>query len=489
MISVAGSAPERLEKHRAFAVGELTLAFFLAALDTLLIFALAVVSGAGYHVVVYGAPGAIGNYATVGLLVAIPYVVAHAFAGQYGLNTFLTRIRPLEQTFLIWHFALICLVIIAFLTKSTELLSRGFLVCFYVLGLAGLLTFRVSTGTMFSRHILSSLLAPRRLLLVGTPALLASFSSRDLATRPNLQVVGSCDLPDMATVPADTKSCDRGCADTRDALVRAARKADELHVDSVVLLLDWSQAAMIRSSIETFRELPFTVYLGATSLTSTFTDANSVRIGNKLAFRVVRPPLTELQLATKRVFDVAVASIALLLLAPLFVVIALLIAADSPGPVLFLQRRKGFNRHDFRIVKFRTMTTMDDGDFIAQARRGDPRVTRVGRILRRYNIDELPQLWNVLMGEMSIVGPRPHATSHSREFMGRIANYARRHNVKPGITGWAQINGYRGPTDTIEALRGRIDHDLHYIDNWSFTLDIYIIAMTALSFRSYKNAF
>lgn len=490
MVSVAGRAPERQRRHRALAVGELTLAYFLAAFDIFLILSLAVVSGASYHLIVYGVPGEIGNYATVGTLLAIPFVVAHAFAGQYGLNNFICKARPLEQTFLIWHFALICLIIIAFLTKSTEILSRGFLVCFYALGLAGLLTARTFTRTAFSRHILSGLLVPRRLLLVGTQALLATFSLRNLTEHSNLQVVGHSDLPDTGADEAKI-GCNEGgvSIEVREALTRAALKANELRVDSVILLLDWSRTAMIRSSVETFRELPFTVYLGATGLTSAFTDVSSVRIGNKVAFRVVRPPLSDHQLVTKRIFDVVVAGVALLLLAPLFVATALFIAIDSPGPVFFLQRRKGFNRQDFRIVKFRTMTTMDDGDFIAQACRGDPRITRVGRILRRYNLDELPQLWNVLMGDMSIVGPRPHATAHSREFMGKIANYARRHNVKPGITGWAQINGYRGPTDTIEALRGRIEHDLHYIDNWSFTLDVYIMIMTLLSFRSYRNAF
>ncbi|HEX4892386.1 MAG TPA: sugar transferase, partial [Hyphomicrobiaceae bacterium] len=151
------------------------------------------------------------------------------------------------------------------------------------------------------------------------------------------------------------------------------------------------------------------------------------------------------------------------------------------------QRRRGYNQYEFRIVKFRTMTTLDDGDIVRQARRNDPRITRVGAFLRRYNLDELPQLWNVLKGEMSIVGPRPHAVAHDREFERRIMRYPRRLNVKPGITGWAQVHGYRGETDTEEKLQRRVEYDLHYIDHWSIWLDLYIVALT-LSRRAFTNA-
>lgn len=135
------------------------------------------------------------------------------------------------------------------------------------------------------------------------------------------------------------------------------------------------------------------------------------------------------------------------------------------------------------------MRTLEDGEVIRQAKENDPRVTRVGSWLRRFNIDEIPQLFNVIMGDMSLVGPRPHALSHDREFERRVALYARRHNVKPGITGWAQIHGFRGETDTEEKLSKRIEHDLHYIDNWSLTLDLKILARTVLSSASYRNAY
>jgi len=168
--------------------------------------------------------------------------------------------------------------------------------------------------------------------------------------------------------------------------------------------------------------------------------------------------------------------------------VSLAIRLDSPGPVFFLQRRYGFNQEPFRIFKFRSMRTLDEGRHIPQAMADDPRITRVGRFLRRTNIDELPQLFNVLSGEMSLVGPRPHALAHDQMYEQAIAFYARRHNVKPGITGWAQVNGLRGDTAAEGKMRSRVEHDLWYIDNWSMMLDLRILWLTIFSKKAYRNA-
>jgi len=162
---------------------------------------------------------------------------------------------------------------------------------------------------------------------------------------------------------------------------------------------------------------------------------------------------------------------------------------DSSGPVFFLQRRYGFNQEPFRIVKFRSMTTMEDDSKLVSAKRSDPRVTRIGAFLRRTSIDELPQLLNVLAGDMSLVGPRPHALAHDQRYESRIAQYARRHNVKPGITGWAQVCGLRGEIDTEDKMRRRVEHDLYYVDNWSLGLDLKIMAMTVFSSKSHTGAY
>ena len=182
----------------------------------------------------------------------------------------------------------------------------------------------------------------------------------------------------------------------------------------------------------------------------------------------------------KRVVDVAVAGFALVAVLPVMVLAAAAIKLDSSGPVIFRQRRSGFDQREFTIYKFRTMHALDDGAAIRQARRGDARITRVGAFLRRTSIDELPQLLNVLRGEMSLVGPRPHAIAHDQAFMASVGNYRMRHRVKPGITGWAQISGCRGETAHPEQIERRVELDLWYISHWSLRLDLRILCRTAL---------
>jgi putative colanic acid biosynthesis UDP-glucose lipid carrier transferase len=176
------------------------------------------------------------------------------------------------------------------------------------------------------------------------------------------------------------------------------------------------------------------------------------------------------------------AAAGLIALAPVLILIAIAIKIDSPGPVFFRQRRYGQNNRIFRIFKFRTMTVTEDGPVVVQATREDARVTRIGRFLRGSSLDEIPQLINVLLGDMSIVGPRPHALAHDEDFDSRLDLFSRRRRVRPGITGWAQVNGFRGETRTLESIEGRMQHDLYYIDNWSIWLDLEIVARTILVF-------
>jgi undecaprenyl-phosphate galactose phosphotransferase/putative colanic acid biosynthesis UDP-glucose lipid carrier transferase len=201
------------------------------------------------------------------------------------------------------------------------------------------------------------------------------------------------------------------------------------------------------------------------------------------------PPIRSWQRAVKSTLDFVAASAALVVLAPLMVAVAILIRLDSPGPVFFCQTRVGFNGRRFRIFKFRTMRTLEDGKEIRQVTRGDDRVTRVGRWLRMTSVDELPQLFNVLRGEMSLVGPRPHAEVHDSQFDRAIANYALRHHVRPGITGWAQVCGFRGETPTMDLVLKRVEHDLWYINNWSFWLDTVIVVRTAVALMRPHNAY
>jgi exopolysaccharide biosynthesis polyprenyl glycosylphosphotransferase len=191
----------------------------------------------------------------------------------------------------------------------------------------------------------------------------------------------------------------------------------------------------------------------------------------------------------KRSLDLVLGGIGLFLLLPLMLAVALAIRLDSPGPVLFRQNRNGFNGRPFPIFKFRTMRVMEDGPVVVQAKRNDSRVTPVGRWLRRTSIDELPQLFNVIRGEMSLIGPRPHALAHDDEYMTVIATYAYRHHMRPGITGWAQVNGYRGETPTVGHMERRVELDMWYIENWSFWLDVRILVRTCLEVARSRNAY
>ncbi|MEX1153061.1 exopolysaccharide biosynthesis polyprenyl glycosylphosphotransferase [Parvibaculum sp.] len=189
-------------------------------------------------------------------------------------------------------------------------------------------------------------------------------------------------------------------------------------------------------------------------------------------------PLDDWGPILKAIEDRAIGLVALILFAPFMLLVALAIKLDSRGPVFFRQRRHGFNHQIFHVYKFRTMSVTEDGPVILQAKRDDPRITRVGRFLRRTSLDELPQLINVLQGDMSLVGPRPHALSHNDHYSTLLERYANRHRVKPGMTGWAQVKGFRGETETPAKMKARIDHDLYYIENWSLWFDIKILAMT-----------
>ena len=200
----------------------------------------------------------------------------------------------------------------------------------------------------------------------------------------------------------------------------------------------------------------------------------------------VRP--IPLQAGLKRTLDLAIALPMLILCAPLFAVLALIIVLDAGGPVFFLQTRLGRNGQPFNIFKFRTMRVMENGDTVVQARKDDDRVTRSGKWLRATSLDELPQLINVIAGEMSIVGPRPHARAHDLHYAGLIPGYNLRQAVKPGITGWAQINGHRGETPRLEDMRARVDLDAWYARNANLALDLKILLRTPLAVLSGRNA-
>jgi len=207
------------------------------------------------------------------------------------------------------------------------------------------------------------------------------------------------------------------------------------------------------------------------------------------AISVCDTPFHGMDAVMKRATDIVLASLALLLLAPLMLLIAIAVKLTSSGPALFRQRRYGLNGEEIMVYKFRSMTVCEDGAVVSQATRQDSRVTPLGRLLRSTSLDELPQLLNVLEGKMSVVGPRPHAVAHNELYRKLISGYMLRHKVRPGITGWAQVNGLRGETQTVEKMRARVQFDLDYLSHWSPWLDVKIILRTLWVIARDRNAY
>jgi Undecaprenyl-phosphate glucose phosphotransferase len=252
------------------------------------------------------------------------------------------------------------------------------------------------------------------------------------------------------------------------------------HVDRIIVTLPWVASDRIDALLKKLRTVPVRIDLVPSDIIWRFPTIVMERIGNVPILNIANARIDEQSGLVKRIEDILISGILLLLISPILLLIAIAIKLDSKGPVFFKQKRHGFNNEVFEVFKFRSMTTEDSmKKEIVQATRNDKRVTRIGRFLRRSSLDELPQLLNVLSGTMSIVGPRPHAIQHNEQYAEIIAEYYARHNVKPGITGWAQVNGLRGETDTDDKMRRRVEADLHYIEHWSLLLDLKIIVMTA----------
>jgi len=282
------------------------------------------------------------------------------------------------------------------------------------------------------------------------------------------------------TAPAVT-----GRLDDLVALARAGR------LDQIIIALPQAadrRTAMIARQLE---PLPVSVHI-VTHIVSDLVDDgplhNVSNLGPVGLLDVKSKPFADWSGIVKKAEDYVLGSVMLVLALPLMALVALAIRLDSPGPVFFRQARRGRNLVPFDVYKFRTMSVIESGSDIRQATTDDPRVTRVGRVLRRFSLDELPQLFNVMRGEMSLVGPRPHAVVHDDQFSELLARYTNRHQVLPGMTGLAQVRGYRGETDTMEKLERRIVHDLEYIRTWSFWLDLKILFLTVTHVLSGRNA-
>jgi Undecaprenyl-phosphate glucose phosphotransferase len=373
------------------------------------------------------------------------------------------------------------LLSLLFVFKTTDWYSRGTFYFQFFGSIAAMLIVRGLAHAHIRHGIQTGMVEARRAVLIADdrsnveiPENLRHCGIRSVGMLPFPNIHGYT-VPGVAAFPQNIRQFVERCRSFRP--------------DDVIFLATPSDLLTISYVAGALSELPVTVHIIPIGARDLWASAKVANFGGTVSIQVQHPPLSASDLSAKRAFDLCIAGLGLLVLAPLLLIVSLAIRLDSRGPVFFLQTRHGYNNEAIRVFKFRTMTTTENGHQFKQAVNNDPRVTRLGRILRRTNIDELPQLVNVLLGEMSIVGPRPHPIALNEAFAERILPFSRRHKVKPGITGWAQVNGLRGETDTLEKMQRRVEHDLYYIDNWSFLLDLKIILLTMFSKRAYTNAF
>jgi undecaprenyl-phosphate galactose phosphotransferase/putative colanic acid biosynthesis UDP-glucose lipid carrier transferase len=481
--SPEASFPRRLANSK-IKIPYSALQHFLALFDASLIIFASVVGGGLYQVAVNGDFKNAEQLLGAGVIAAVLYVLIGQSSGFYELHAAIAKRRKdVSRILAQWTFVSLLLTLLAFLMKSGAVFSRGSIICFGLLALVLLLICRRFSKRLVATAVADGQVQGRRAIVLGTRDELAALGVDDLLERFGLTEV------ERVIFSNDKSSGFAMNEDESSSLERALNAGRERGVDEIVLALPWNDTRKLELVRDQLRVSPLPVQLLPDRRIRSLAENPSFRLRKSLSIEIQRGPLSRVEQVSKRFVDLVGTSIGLIILAPLMLLSAVAIMIDSPGPIFFRQRRNGFNVKPFSIFKFRTMTVMEDGQTVVQAKRLDPRVTRVGRILRRSSIDEVPQLFNVLMGEMSLVGPRPHALAHDDHYGDLLSEYAFRHHVKPGITGWAQVRGYRGETARVEQMKGRVDCDLWYINNWSLALDLKILVLTCLELTRRSNAY
>ncbi len=437
----------------------------------------AIVAGGVYGYLVYGQWALRPASLRLSFIVAMTFILANIGRRNYAIANYMVLPGHARRTIAYWNIGFLVAVFMGFLDRSDAEASRGGLIAFYALGLLSLYAVRAALVHLVRRNVREGALQPSRAMIVGFEKEIEALRRRGTLREGGKAVVCVYLLRDDLT-------------DLARDLAAAARIARKQTLDEILIVVPLSRGELVEKCIAAFLQIPaaINILLEPKSGLARFAGASVSPLGRDASLHLPSTSISFADRAVKRACDIAFASVALVIFAPLMLTAAIAIKLDSPGPALFLQTRHGYNKKTFRILKFRSMTAMEHGRDVQQATTKDMRITRVGGFMRKFNIDELPQLINVLRGEMSLVGPRPHAVPHDRKFEREVALYTRRHNVKPGITGWAQVNGLRGPTDTSEKIERRVQHDLHYVDNWSLSLDIWILMLTLFSRTAYRNA-
>lgn len=449
---------------------------FLISGDFLLILLSYLVAGAVYRQFM-GTPADQEVPIGAGMIVGVAFVAIAFFQRVYDSHRLFNGIWQARKVVFVWMVSLAILALIAFLLKSTTSLSRGTTIVFAITGLISLGAHRAAWRVGLASSLAKGRLIDRRVVLLSLKSLdFTSNRFKDLR-KNGFDVVRHFVL----NATQDDAALDH-------EILSIIRQSRTTNAEEFLLAIDWNELPMLQKLSQRLRQVPQPIRLLPDFPIADLVSRPFMPVSGTMAIEIQRPSLSIFERTQKRCVDIGLASIALLLLAPLLIVSAILIKLDSEGSIIFRQSRRGFNGKPFEIWKFRSMCVSEDGYTVTQATKQDRRVTRVGRFLRKTSIDELPQLWNVLRGEMSLVGPRPHALAHDNYYDQVISNYVYRHHMKPGLTGWAQVNGFRGETPTIDLMEKRVEYDVWYVSNWSIWLDIQIIFRTAVALM-YQEAY
>lgn len=421
----------------------------------------------------------IGPYAVVGAVGAVVAVLAMRYQGLYDFEVLSETRGQTRRILMGLVVAALFLVAVGYLLKISEQYSRGWFAVWFTLS-----AFAVFAAHAVNTRVLRWLRAlgafARNIVIYGSGDIAESVLRRVAMSPMNLRVIGVFD--DLSRDQTAQVPVSGGLSD----LISFGQQR---RIDEILIAMPMTNELRIANLVEQLSLLPADIRICPSAAAFRIPPKRLLDYEGLAVLELERRPMEGWAPIIKNAEDKLLASFLLIAFAPFFVLIALAVKLDSRGPAIFKQRRHGFNHEVFTLYKFRTMHVVEDGPGIAQATRQDPRITRVGRFLRKTSLDELPQLFNVLRGDMSLVGPRPHALSHNEYYSTVLARYANRHKVKPGMTGWAQVNGYRGETDTPEKMRRRVEHDLWYIENWSVWLDVKILAMTPFYGFVNTNAF
>jgi putative colanic acid biosynthesis UDP-glucose lipid carrier transferase len=395
------------------------------------------------------------------------------------------RTRKIVSRILLeWGCVVAVLVFLSSSFKLTHLFSRDIIVSWFLLTpIALLLT--DSLRNPIAKWLASDRRVVHRYIIIGANDVGVELARRIEHSHAGQKFFGFLDYRSADRAAHGVNQSVKGNCSARDFADFVRTHA----ISRVYLALPISKAPRVEELLEELRDTTASVYFVPNIFAFDLVQARCVEIDGMPAFSICDSPLQGMSGFWKRVFDVVLASITLVFASPVLLAVALAIKKSSPGPILFKQRRYGLNGEEILVYKFRSMTVCEDGSVVAQATEKDSRVTPLGAFLRRTSLDELPQILNVLEGKMSFVGPRPHAVAHNEEYRKLIKGYMIRHKVRPGITGWAQVNGLRGETPTVDKMHRRVQYDLDYLKNWSLWLDLKILARTALAVLNDRNAY